>query len=166
MNQLIPQDTIEILRSSGVSSATAKKVLRQIVKSEKPNDPIEAEIYLVLQILLSTNYSQGKITETLNSLQFPEDFIGDFISALPSIPKIRSGVVFPSLVDVNWKTIHEISTSNIRKIHAPAISIEPLIQEPTGEFRNLSFTCTKPQLAELVYKLKSALQQIDKTYKS
>lgn len=159
---VIPQDTIDYLKSNPVSEESAKKVLRMIVKNEKTSEIAEAEIYIVLQVLLASNYSNAKISEILTNLQFPEEFTAEFISVFASLPKIRSGITLPMLVDVNWKSIHEISTSNIRKIHAPAVSIEVLIQEPDGDFSTLPFTCTKAQLSELVYKLKASLDQVDK----
>lgn len=166
MSQLIPQETINYLKSNPTSIETARKVLKMLIKSEKTSEESEIEVYIVLQAILASNYSPSRIHELLTSLKFPEDFISDFSSSLSSLPKIRSGVVLPMLVDVNWKSVHEVSTSSIRKIHVPAISVEPVIQETSGEFSSLAFTCTKPQLAELVYKLKSALQQIDKLYKN
>ena len=166
MSHLIPQDTSEYLRSVQITSDTAKRVLRLFIKNERTSDPTEAEIYTVLQILLSSSLSLGKISEVLASLRFPEEFIADFTNAYPSLPKIRSGVLLPSLVDINWKVVHELSTSSIRKLHAGAISIESLLQEQNGEFSTLNFTCTKAQLAELVYKLKTALQQVEKTFKN
>ena len=166
MNQIIPQDTIDYLKSTQVTSEDARRVLRKLIRKESASEVLEAEISIVFQVLLASNYSNSKISETLASLRFPEDFISDFVGAFASLPKIRAGVTLPMLVDVNWKSIHEISTSNIRKIHAPAVSVEAVIQECEGEITTLPFTCTKPQLAELVYKLKAALEQIDKTYKN
>ena len=101
MNQFIPQDTIEYLKSIQITTDSAKRVLRMIIKNEKTSDETEAEIYIALQVLLASNYSQAKMTEILSSLGFPEDFISDFTNAFPSLPKIRSGITLPLLVDVN-----------------------------------------------------------------
>lgn len=164
MNQLIPQATLDYIKSVDLSLEICRKVLRMLIKNEKATDQTEAEVFIILQILLASNYSMNKVSEILNGLRFPEDFISEFVQSYGSVPKIRAGVVLPRLVDVNWKTVHEVSTSNVRKLHAPAISVQPVIQDVDGGFENFNFTCTRAQLAELVYKLKSAIQQIDKIY--
>jgi hypothetical protein len=91
MNELIPQDTIEYLRANPVTTATAARVLKMIIKNEKTSNEAEAEVYLVLQIVLASNYSSSKISELLLSLNFPDDFVSEFLKNLPSLPKIRAG---------------------------------------------------------------------------
>ena len=164
MNQLIPQPTLDYLRSQSIPLETCRKVLKSLIKSDKATNQIECEIYTVLQILLASNYSLNKISEVLAGIGFPEEFVNDLQNAFNTLPKIRSGVALPRLVDVNWKTIHEVSTSQIRRLHAPGIVVRPLVQELDGEFNEFGFTCTRAQLAELVYKLKAAVQQIEKIY--
>lgn len=164
MNQLIPQATLEYLKSVELSPEICRKVLRLLIKNEKVSDQTEAEILLVFQILLASNYSLNKISEILNLLKFPEAFVSDFVQSFVNVPKVRAGVVLPRLVDVNWKTVHEVNTSNVRKLHAPAIMVQPVVQDLEGNFESFKFTCTRAQLAELVYKLKSAIQQIEKIY--
>jgi hypothetical protein len=164
MNQIIPSSTLEHLRSQSVTLDTCRKVLKLLIKGDKTEDRTECEVYTVLQILLASNYSLNKIVEVLNNIGFPEEFSHDFQNAFHSLPKIRAGNALDRLVDVNWKTVHEVSTSGIRKLHAPAIVVKPVVQDLKGEFEEFAFTCTRAQLADLVYKLKAAVQQIEKIY--
>ncbi|CAG9314103.1 unnamed protein product [Blepharisma stoltei] len=162
MSHLIPLEITQFLKTQTIATDIARKVLRQAIKGENIDGDLESSLYLVFQALLVNNPSKSKISEILTSIKLGEEFISEILQSWDDIPKPRYGVVFPQLVDVNWKSSHVISTSEEKRIHLPSLSVNLNIQEASGEFSSLSFTCNREQLADLTYKLKSALLQVER----
>lgn len=113
--------------------------------------------------------SSQKCTEKPN-LQF-ETFSSPQV--LISFSHNGEGFTFPHIVDVDWRLDYFIRSSNMEKVNTPVYLLS-LKTKTTRELstessengrnnENINFTCTQEQLQDLLFKLKDAVKQVERS---
>lgn len=161
MAEIVGNDLLERLQSVQVTSQKAHSVLTKVLENQKSIPEDEAEVYTLFQALLVNKTSFNKAKTLLEKANLPSDFIDHLKNNWDSLPKLDFGVCYPKLVDSSCSSNYVISTSTIRTINEAHANVT-LTTQKDSEFENIDFTCTREQLADLVYSLKSALFQVQK----
>ena len=157
----IIHDITESLKGNASVPSKALGVLKAVMKGQTVDGEVEASLYTLFHELLAKKFSVHKVREVFTELGVDKDTTESVCDAWDAIPEVRTGVIFPKLVDVSWVTSHVISTSTIRGVHVSAAEITLHLQDSSG-FTHTKFQCDRQHLAELVFKLKSSLSQVEK----
>lgn len=157
----ITEDLIVKLKAAERVTELAPKILESVIRGLPVEGETPASLYVLFQEMLTKKYSAHRARELLTDIGVSRETAEELAANWADLPPVRSGVVFPQLVDVNWSTGHIVSTSSIKGVHLPNIEIALYLQED-NEITPTRFTCSREQLSELVFKLKSAVTQVEK----
>jgi len=85
--------------------------------------------------------------------------------AKPHLRKSLSQTNFhhPHLVDVDWRLDYIIKSNSVEKINTPIYRVALKAEENEGETGRIEFACTLEQLQDLVFKLRDATKQIERS---
>ncbi|GAM17463.1 hypothetical protein SAMD00019534_006380, partial [Acytostelium subglobosum LB1] len=70
---------------------------------------------------------------------------------------------FPHIIDVNWRLDYFMKSNSIEKVNKPVYFINLTTEREEGEKGEVQFACTLDQLQDLVFKLRDAQKQIERS---
>ena len=73
-----------------------------------------------------------------------------------------TGFELPNLVDVSWRLDHQVLSSEAGKVSEPLYLVKFTTKDSGGGLRDIEFSCNRPQLADLLARVKDATKQVDR----
>eukprot|EP01133_Synstelium_polycarpum_P010860 gene10860-12650_t len=70
---------------------------------------------------------------------------------------------FPHVIDVNWRLDYFMKSNSMEKINTPVYLVNLTTEKEEGEKGHIEFACTLDQLQDLVFKLRDAQKQIERS---
>ena len=65
------------------------------------------------------------------------------------------------MVDLEWRLDYQVQSSGVGKTHKPQYFIKLKTAEPSGELKDVEFTCTLQQLQDMLTRLKEASSAVE-----
>ncbi|EGG17012.1 COMM domain-containing protein 3 [Cavenderia fasciculata] len=70
---------------------------------------------------------------------------------------------YPHIIDVNWRLDYFMKSNSIEKVNTPVYMINLTTEKEEGQKGQVEFACTLDQLQDLVFKLRDAQKQIERS---
>ncbi|EFA76053.1 COMM domain-containing protein 3 [Heterostelium album PN500] len=127
-----------------------------------------AFIIFILETMKS-NIDNSVITHTLEDHKLSSNRIQVIIQYFNqnriAIRKVLSITNFhyPHIIDVNWRLDYFMKSNSIEKVNTPVYLINLTTEKEEGEKGEVEFACTLDQLQDLVFKLRDAQKQIERS---
>lgn len=169
-------DTVNYLRAHG-AELTAERLNSavQYLSGEKQTAACDSEAEAHLSSLVCTLYQHrvrtSDLASVLHSHSLPASLTTVLLQHWDSITSIldhsqgplQAKIFIPRLCDVSWATAYVLSSGRLRHVLEPICATKLKIVNSEGEVEELNFDMSKEQLSTVLYKLKVANTQIEKT---
>eukprot|EP01132_Coremiostelium_polycephalum_P003842 gene3842-4786_t len=158
----------------GLETLSDEKLIPDANKSIQGLDSIaikqtySAFITFILESM-KVNSDQNSISNLLEEHKLSNDriqiILGYFKEYRVSIRKTLSitNFHFPHIIDINWRLDYFMKSNSIEKVNTPVYIVNLTTEQEEGGKGKVEFACTLDQLQDLVFKLRDAQKQIERS---
>ncbi|EGC29168.1 hypothetical protein DICPUDRAFT_43230 [Dictyostelium purpureum] len=127
-----------------------------------------AFIVFILETM-KINYDQASIKNLLeehklsqNRIDFISNYFKEYRVAIRKVLSVTN-FHFPHIIDVNWRLDFFMKSNSVEKLNQPVYIINLTTEQEENIKGKVQFACTLEQLQDLVFKLRDAQKQIERS---
>ncbi|KYR01113.1 COMM domain-containing protein 3 [Tieghemostelium lacteum] len=155
-NNLDSSVILESAVTKDVDAIALKQTFSSLLSFILETMKINSDLNSISGILDDHKFSESRIENILN--YFKEHRVA--IRKVLSITNFH----FPHIIDVNWRLDYFMKSNSVEKLNTPVYLINLTTEQEEGvQPGKVEFACTLDQLQDLVYKLRDAQKQIERS---
>ncbi|KAF2070866.1 hypothetical protein CYY_007822 [Polysphondylium violaceum] len=119
--------------------------------------------------LMKVNSDQATISDLLedhklsnNRIQFILNYFKEYRVAIRKALSITN-FHFPHIIDINWRLDYFLKSNSLEKLNTPVYIVSLTTEQEEDQKGKVEFACTLDQLQDLVFKLRDAQKQIERS---